>query len=95
MSLPFITTDVILFYIYIYKFLGRRDGDFGTLRVVIKKNMMNTKIIGFSYSDNERYIVFEIFGLVKKPFLARDVYITFFLIVFVFIIVNDLSHFFL
>ena len=49
----------------------------GTLREVIYKNMMNTKIVGFHYSDKQRCAVFDIFGLVNQPFLARDVYIAF------------------
>ena len=66
----------------------------GTLREVIKNNMMNNKIVGLHYSEKQRCIVFEIFELVNQPFLARDVYIIFFLIVFVFIVVNDLYRFF-
>ena len=93
-SLLFLVTDVIYLFYYIHKFLGRGDGDFGTLREVIKNNMMNTKIVGLHYSDKQRCIVFENFELVNQPFLARDVYITFFLIVFVFTVVNGLSHFF-
>ena len=62
-------TDVITFYCYrcnlffydIYKFLGQGDGDFRTLREVIKKNMMNTKIVGFHYLCKERCLVFDIF----------------------------------
>ena len=94
MSLPFLITDVIHFFSYIYKFLGRSDGDFGTLREVIKKNMINTKIVRFHYAYKQRCIVFEIFELVNQQFLARDVYIIFFLIIFVFIVVNSYSHFF-
>ena len=66
----------------------------GTLREVIKKNMINTKIVKFHNAVKQRCIVFEIFELVNQQFLARDVYIIFFLIVFVFIVVNGLSRFF-
>ena len=37
----------------------------GTLREVIKKNMMNIKIVGLHYSDKQRSIVFKIFELVN------------------------------
>ena len=50
----------------------------GSLREIIKKNMMNTKIVGLHYSDKQRRIVFEIFELVNQPFLTRDVYLIFF-----------------
>ena len=55
---------------------------------------MTNKIVAFHYSDKQRRAVSDIIGLVNKAFLARDVYIVFFLIVFVFIVFNGLSHFF-
>ena len=50
----------------------------GTLTEIIYKNTMNTKIVGFEYSHKQRCVVFDIFGLINQPCLARDVHIEFF-----------------
>ena len=50
----------------------------GTLREIIYKNMMNTKIFRFHYSEKQICAVFDIFGLVNQLFLTRDVYIIYF-----------------
>ena len=66
-----------------------------TLREHIDKNMKNTKIVRFHYSGKQICIVFDIFGLVNQPFLAKIVHIVFFfLIVFPMSgrIINELSR---
>ena len=59
-------------------FINFKDAVMKTLRENIDKNMMTNKIVAFHYSDKQRCAVFDIFGLVNQPFLARDVYIVFF-----------------
>ena len=50
----------------------------GTLREVNDKNIMNTKIVEFHYSDKQRCEVFDIFVLVNQPFsYKRCVYCIF------------------
>ena len=49
----------------------------GTLREVMNKNLMNTKIVGFHYSNKQICVVFDNFGLVNQHFLIREEYVAF------------------